>query len=88
MAAGLKLSAAQAAQQGKTTRSLRDENSTEIFEKMIELSGKSERNILKMSENVEAITKLTDLVLKLQGALAGSVNAFNGALEKLMRFIP
>lgn len=88
VAAGLKLSAAQAAQQGKTTRSLRDENSTEIFEKMIELSGKSERNILKMSENVEAITKLTDLVLKLQGALAGSVNAFNGALEKLMRFIP
>jgi hypothetical protein len=89
VAAGLKLGAAQAAQQGQTIRSLRDDpRDTEVFQKMIEISGQSERNVLKMSENVEALTKLTDLVLSLQGALAGSVNAFNSVLDKLVRFIP
>lgn len=89
VAAGLTLGAAQAAQQGKTIRSLRDDpKDTEIFQKMIEISGQSERNVLKMSENVKALTKLTDTVLKLQGALAASVNAFNSVLDKLVRLIP
>lgn len=89
VAAGLRLGAAQAAQQGQTIRSLRDDpRDTEIFQKMIEISGQSERNVLKMSENVQALTKLTDTVLKLQGALAASVNAFNSVLDKLVRLIP
>ena len=89
VSARLNLGRKQAAQQGTTTRSLRDDPAdTAIFEKMIELSGKSERNILKMSENVQALTKLTDIVLKLQGALAGSVSAFNQVLDKIIRLIP
>lgn len=89
VAAGLTLGAAQAAQQGQTIRSLRDDpRDTEIFQKMIEISGQSERNVLKMSENVQALTKLTDTVLKLQGALAASVNKFNSVLSTLARFIP
>jgi hypothetical protein len=85
----LTLGAAQAAQQGKTIRSLRDDpKDTEIFQKMIEISGQSERNVLKMSENVQALTKLTDTVLKLQGALAASVNKFNSVLSTLARLIP
>ena len=89
VAAGLTLGAAQAAQQGKTIRSLRDDpKDTEIFQKMIEISGQSERNVLKMSENVQALTKLTDTVLKLQGALAASVNKFNSVLSTLARLIP
>jgi hypothetical protein len=88
VAQSLQLSAAQAAQTGQTLRGLRDPQSTAIFQKMIEIGGASERNVLKMSENIDAIIKLTDIALGIQSALTGSVNLFSTALNTLQRMIP
>jgi hypothetical protein len=45
-------------------------------------------NVLKMSENIDAIIKMTDIALSIQGALTAAVNQFSGALNTLQRMIP
>jgi len=86
--ASLNLNAAQARQTTQTLQSLRDPKSVETFKKMIEFTGRSERNLLKMSENIDAIIKVTDIALSIQNELAGAVNSFNSILNKLSRMIP
>ena len=89
VSAGLQLGAAQAQQAGKTIRSLRDDpKDTATFKKMIELAGQSERSVLKMSENVQTITKLMDQVSKVQSLTTSAIAKINQMIDRLARLLP
>ena len=87
VSANLQLSGAQAEQTRQTIESLRDPRSTETFQKMIEVSASMERSTLKASENIDLLTKIVDLQVKLSQEITGAVNRVSKILDKLQRFL-
>jgi len=89
ISANLQLSKAQAEQTGKTIRSLRDDPSdTATFKQIIKVSGEMERSTLKMTENVDLLTKVTDLQVKLSQTTTDAVNGVAKVIDKIIDLIP
>ena len=87
VSANLQLSGAQAEQTRQTISSLRDPRSTETFQKMIEVSGSMERSTLKASENIDLLTKIIEIQVKLSEEITGAVNQVSKILDKLQSFL-
>ena len=88
ISANLQLSKAQAEQTGKTIRSLRDDKADEAnFKQIIKVSGEMERSTLKMTENVEVLTKLTDVQVKISETATDAVNKVVKAIEMLEKYL-
>jgi len=87
VSANLQLSGAQAEQTRQTISSLRDPRSTETFQKMIEVSGSMERSTLKASENIDLLTKIIEIQVKLSEQITGAVNQVSKILDRLQSFL-
>lgn len=87
VSANLQLSGAQAEQTRQTISSLRDPRSTETFQKMIEVSGSMERSTLKASENIDLLTKIIEIQVKLSEQITSTVNDVSKILDRLQSFL-
>ena len=86
---GLTLSKAQAEETGKTIKSLRDDDADkETFKQIISVSGRMERSTLKMTENAELLTKITDAQVKLSETTTTIVNKVAQVVDKLIDLLP
>ena len=82
VSANLQLSKAQAKQTGQTLRSLRDDSSDMAnFQQIIKVGGELERSTIKMTENVNLLTKITDLQVRLSQTTTDAINRMTSALD-------
>jgi len=88
VAKSLKLSGQQAEQTRKTIEAVRTPQGEKVFEQMIKVSGEMERNTIAMTENVQLLTQITNMQLKLSAATTTAVNGIGRAVDFLIRHLP
>jgi hypothetical protein len=54
---------------------------------MIEVSGSMERSTLKASENIDLLTKIIEIQVKLSEQITGAVNQVSKILDRLQSFL-
>lgn len=59
-----------------------------VFEQMIKVSGVMERNTIAMTENVQLLTTITNMQLRVSSGTVGAVNAITKAVNTLTRLLP
>ena len=84
----LKLNAQQAEQTRQTIKAVRTPEGEKIFQQMIKVSGEMERNTIAMTENVQLLTNITNMQLKVSSATTGAVNAIGKAVDMLINLLP
>tara|TARA_Y100000114_G_scaffold81963_1_gene75672 strand:- start:4937 stop:6457 length:1521 start_codon:yes stop_codon:yes gene_type:complete len=88
-AESLTLSAAQADQSRQTVQSLRDDSKDrDTFQRMIEISGEMERSTLKMTENIQMLTDITNAQVALGNLTSSAVAAVSRVMDELRRLLP
>jgi hypothetical protein len=88
VAAQLNLNARQAEQTRQTIEAVRTPAGEKVFEQMIKVSGVMERNTIAMTENVQLLTTITNMQLRVSSGTVGAVNAITKAVNTLTRLLP